>query len=159
MIRRAFHLAAIAAVAAVIGLSPAAAQSGKSKRQVDVEADSMELFDDKSMAVFSGNVVARQGDTMLRATSVSVFYAKGQDGKTDVTRLEAKGGVNVTTPTQNVTGDWLKMNVRANTAVVGGNVTVKQGTSVVRGSQLNMDLNTNRSQITGGRVRGSFLPD
>jgi lipopolysaccharide export system protein LptA len=63
------------------------------------------------------------------------------------------------TRTQVINGDWMKMNVKANTAVVGGGVTVKQGTSVVRGDKLDVNLNTNQSKFSGGRVKGSFLPD
>jgi lipopolysaccharide export system protein LptA len=35
---------------------------------------------------------------------------------------------------------------------------VEQGGSVVRGNQLVVDLATNRSQMTGGRVKGLFTP-
>jgi lipopolysaccharide export system protein LptA len=42
--------------------------------------------------------------------------------------------------------------------VVTGNVTVKQGQTVMHGNQLNVDLDKNTSQLTGGRVKGSFVP-
>ena len=35
---------------------------------------------------------------------------------------------------------------------------VEQGGSVVKGNQLVVDLATNRSQMTGGRVKGLFTP-
>ena len=35
---------------------------------------------------------------------------------------------------------------------------VVQGKTVMNGEQLFVDLNTNRSQMTGGRVKGSFIP-
>jgi lipopolysaccharide export system protein LptA len=41
---------------------------------------------------------------------------------------------------------------------VEGNVVVEQGSSVVKGSKLLVDLTSNRSQMTGGRVKGLFTP-
>ena len=77
-----------------------------------------------------------------------------------VTWLETKGGgVKIITPSQTITGDRMKMNVKANTAVVTGKVTVKQGTSVVKGERLNVNLNTNESKFDKGRVKFSFDPD
>ena len=62
-------------------------------------------------------------------------------------------------PTQTITGDRMKMNVKANTAVVTGKVTVNQGTSVVNGEKLNLNLNTNEAKFSGGRVKFNFDPD
>ena len=88
---------------------------------------------------------------------------KTKSGGTDVTWLETKGGgVRIQTSSQTITGDRMKMNVKANTAVVTGNVTVTQGTSVVKGQKLNVNLNTNESKFTGGqgaRVKFTFDPD
>ena len=33
-----------------------------------------------------------------------------------------------------------------------------QGQTVMNGQQLFVDLNTNKSEMTGGRVKGSFVP-
>ena len=145
------------AIASLHQSAPALAQgSGK----VDIEADSMELFEEKNEAIFRGNVKASRRDVRFSAGTLLVKFAKDGAGKNEITWLEtAGGGVQIVTPTQVINGDWMKMNVKANTAVVGGGVTVKQGTSVVSGDKLDVNLNTNQSKFSGGRVRGSFIPE
>lgn len=149
-----------AASLALVASVPAQSLAQQAGGKVDIEADSMELFEEKNQAVFKGNVRASRRDVKLSASTLLVKFAKNKAGKTEVTWLEASGGgVQIVTRTQVINGDWLKMNVKANTAVVGGGVTVKQGTSVVRGDKLDVNLSTNQSKFSGGRVKGSFLPD
>ena len=59
---------------------------------------------------------------------------------------------------ETITGDWAKFDLQANKLVVGGNVKLVQGTTVLTGKELHADLNTDKIQMTGGRVKGSFLP-
>jgi lipopolysaccharide export system protein LptA len=149
-----------AASLALVASVPAQALAQQAGGKVDIEADSMELFEEKNQAVFKGNVRASRRDVKLSASTLLVKFAKNKAGKTEVTWLETSGGgVQIVTRTQVINGDWMKMNVKANTAVVGGGVTVKQGTSVVRGDKLDVNLSTNQSKFSGGRVKGSFLPD
>jgi lipopolysaccharide export system protein LptA len=50
------------------------------------------------------------------------------------------------------------MDVKANQVTIGGDVVVTQGTTVLRGEQLFVDFNKDTSEMTGGRVRGRFVP-
>ena len=72
--------------------------------------------------------------------------------------LVATGDVIIITRTQKITGDKALIDVKANTLTVEGNVVVVQGSSVVKGTKLLVDLTNNRSQMTGGRVKGLFTP-
>lgn len=149
---------ALILMAASVAALPAAAQQKKGK--VNIESDQMELFESKNQAIFRGNVRARQDDVRLSSTNLIATFVKTKNGGTDVTWLETKGGgVRIQTPSQTITGDRMKMNVKANTAVVTGKVTVTQGTSVVKGERLNVNLNTNESKFDKGRVKFSFDPD
>lgn len=153
-------LIAMMIVFAGLAATGPASLAQQNKGKVDIEADTMELFDEKNEAIFRGNVRASRQNMKLSAGTLLVKFAKGVSGKTEVTWLEtAGGGVQIITATQVINGDWMKMNVKANTAIVGGGVTVKQGTSVVSGDKLDVDLNTNQSKFSGGRVKGSFLPE
>lgn len=147
------------AVAASFFLAAAVAEA---KGPVNVEANSMEINEGKNQAVFKGGVVAtREGETM-KADVMVVDYsdAKQADGSTatEVSNLNANGNVTITTRTQVITGDAAKMNVQDNTLVVTGNVRVVQGKTVLVGQKLDVDLDTNRTLMTGGRVRGTFVP-
>ena len=59
---------------------------------------------------------------------------------------------------QTITGDWAKFNPQTNKLVVGGKVKLAQGSTVLQGNELHADLNTDKVEMKGGRVKGSFLP-
>jgi len=152
---------ALIVMAASLAALPAEAQKKKSK--VNIQSDEMVLSESENKAVFKGNVRARQDDVSLNSTNLTATFVKAKGGGTDVTWLETKGGgVKIKTGSQTITGEKMTMDVKANTAVVTGNVTVIQGTSVVKGERLNVNLNTNESKfvgVPGARVKFSFNPD
>ncbi len=129
---------------------------------VNIEADQMEILDADKKAIFRGNVDATRGDVNLKASELVVTYAevKQEDGtsKTDATNLDAKGNVKITTPRETITGDWAKFDPKENTLLVVGDVKLVQGATVLTGQQLTADLDTDKVEMTGGRVKGSFLP-
>jgi len=132
------------------------------KVPVDIVSNQMEILDAEKKAIFTGAVDATRGTTNLKSDSLTVTYAdvKQPDGttKTDATNLDAKGSVIITTPKETITGDWAKYDPQGEKLVVGGNVKLVQGTTTLFGQELHTDLKTNRTQMTGGRVRGNFLP-
>ena len=132
------------------------------KVPVDIVSNQMEILDSENKAIFTGAVDATRGTTNLKSDSLTVTYAdvKQPDGttKTDATNLDAKGNVIITTPKETITGDWAKYDPQGEKLVVGGNVKLVQGTTTLVGQELHTDLKTNRTQMTGGRVKGSFLP-
>jgi lipopolysaccharide export system protein LptA len=151
---------------------PAAAQEVKtdalqkaatSKKEVNIEADSMEVLDDQKRAVFTGKVDAVREDVTLHADKLVVDYVDTpqQDGskKTEVTHLEATGHVVIITDKQTITGQWAKMDVKANNLTVGDDVTVTQDKTVMKGKLLQVNTKTKHSELTGGRVKGSFVPN
>lgn len=163
--------AAVALLLALGALSPAAAQTvdateaaaeSKTGREVNIEANQMEILDDSNKAIFRGKVVAVRGDITLKCETLVVNYAETADAKgaknTEVTFLDAAGDVVIQTRRQTVTGEVANMDVRTNVVTVKGGVKVVQGKTVIRGAQLKVDLDTNKSEVTGGRVRGSFVP-
>ena len=132
------------------------------KTPVDIVANEMEILDKEKKAVFRGAVDATKGTTRIKSDTLTVTYAdvKQPDGttKTDATDIDAQGNVTITTPKETITGDWAKYDPQTEKLTVGGNVKLVQGTTVLQGNQLAADLKTNRTQMTGGRVKGSFLP-
>jgi lipopolysaccharide export system protein LptA len=156
------HAAAAAAALLLLSAGEAFAQQAKAPLPVDISANEMEIFDAEKKAVFRGAVDATRGTTNLKADSLTVVYAevKQPDGtsKTDATDLDAKGNVTITTPRETITGDWARFNPQSNELVVGGAVKLVQGSTVLNGKELRADLDTDKIQMTGGRVKGSFLP-
>ena len=154
-------LTATALLALVHGNVPLlAAQS--TTPQVDIEANQMEILDAEKKAIFRGSVDATRAGINLKCDELTVKYAevKQADGtaKTDATDLDAKGHVTITTKKETITGDWAKFDPQANTLVVGGSVRLVQGSTVLTVKELRADLDTDKIELSGGRVKGSFLP-
>ncbi|MBG1232946.1 LptA/OstA family protein [Aestuariivirga litoralis] len=129
---------------------------------VDVEADQMEIIDAEHKTIFTGNVVAKRPSDTIKASSMVVTSSdqKQADGtmKNQTDFVDAKGDVTVVTKNAVITGEWAKFDVQNDSMVVGGNVKLVQGTSTVLGQRLQVNTKTNRLQMSGGRVSGSFLP-
>lgn len=140
----------------------AAASTAKPATPVDIVSNEMEILDKEKKAIFRGAVDATKGTTNLKSDTLTVTYAdvKQPDGttKTDATDLDAKGNVIITTPKEKITGDWAKYDPQTEKLVVGGDVKLVQGSTVLVGNELHSDMKTGRTQMTGGRVKGSFLP-
>ena len=123
---------------------------------MDVESDSLDVLDTEKKAIFRGNVKTRQGDFFMRTVEMVAHYT-GEAGlglsgggaeaadKTgsQLTRVEAKQKVVITSKDdQTAVGDWATFDTKANTVVLGGDVTVTRGKDVAQGPRLKIDLNT-----------------
>ncbi len=149
---------------------------------IQIDAASLEMRDKKKEAVFAGDVKVTQGDTTMKSARLVVFYdggtggsdpAKpaagmmkaaqpGAGGSSAVRRLEAQGGVTVTKKDQVVTGQTAIFDTRANLITMNGNVVLTQGTSVLTGDRLVVNMTTGVSRVEAskgqGRVKGLFMP-
>lgn len=142
---------------------PLAHGAAKAAGNVDVEADTMEIIDAEHKTIFRGNVVAKRPTDTIKADEMTVLSTsqKQTDGtmKTVTDHVDAKGNVMILARDATITGDVAKFDVLHDQLVVNGDVKVVQGTSVVRGHTLNVELKTFHLNMTGGRVSGSFVPN
>lgn len=134
-----------------------------SKAPVDVSADRMEVQERADRAIFAGNVLARQGNLSLRTARLTVAYAS-QDG-IDINRIDASGGVTVTSPSETARGDFAVYDLDEGLITMVGNVRLERGGSYLSGGRLTIDLDTGRAVMdgglrgvnqAGGRVTGRF---
>ena len=153
-------LAASVFVLTLVALPLRAAE--KVSLPVEVEANEMEIIDADKQAIFRGKVNAVRGSQRINSDVMTVFYTdvKQPDGttKSQTSKLDATGNVTITTSKQVITGDWAKMDILANTLLVGGKVKLTEGKTTLQGEKLTVDLTTERTLMTGGRVKGSFVP-
>lgn len=151
-----------AAAPATKAETKAGAKAKAAPTPVDIVSNEMEILDKEKKAVFRGAVDATKGTTNIKSDTLTVTYAdvKQPDGttKTDATDIDAQGNVTITTPKEVITGDWAKYDPQTEKLTVGGKVKLVQGTTVLQGNELVSDLKTSRTQMKGGRVKGSFLP-
>ena len=165
----------IFAGAALIGLvlgAGAMAQSGgqvsalkghDSNAPVDVDADRIEVQDRADRAVFAGNVKARQGNLTLATARLTLAYTSGNG--IQIRRLDASGGVTVTSPSETARGNFAVYDLDRKLITLVGDVRLARQGSTINGSRLLIDLNTGRAVMdggapgvgqSGGRVTGHF---
>jgi lipopolysaccharide export system protein LptA len=145
---------------------------------VQIEAAALEVRDKDKTAVFTGNVIVTQGDTVMKCKELRVFYDQddpkgsakggiakggsmkaaqpGPGGRQSIRRLEARGGVVVTSKDQTATGATGIFEMKTNTVTLSGGVVITQGANVLKGDRLVVDLTTNFARVEGGRVQGLF---
>ncbi len=134
----------------------------ETKPGVDVTANEMEIIDAEKRTIFRGDVVAIRDKTTIKAkelnvTSVPVKQADGTM-KDEVDLMKATGNVVITTEKEVITSDWADIYDREDRLEAGGNVKLVQDKNTLRGQKLSVNLKTKRTVMTGGRVKGSFLP-
>ena len=151
-------IALAALAAATLGAGLASAQEGisalkghDSRAPIDLSADRAEAQDRADRAIFAGNVVVRQGGLTLRTARLTVAYAT-QDG-VDINRIDASGGVTVTSPSENARGDFAVYDLEDGLITMVGNVRLERGGSFLSGARLTIDLDSGRAVMDGG-LRG-----
>jgi lipopolysaccharide export system protein LptA len=66
--------------------------SGGGKEPIKIDADRLDVFDRENKAVFAGNVVAVQGESTIRCSSMTVHYQrKEKDKKAEAKAPDVKG--------------------------------------------------------------------
>jgi lipopolysaccharide export system protein LptA len=151
------------------------------KEPIKIDSDRLDVYDKEQRAVFQGNVVAVQGDTTIRCTTMTVFYERqsqgGQKGQAagqktqpaqtasqndSVKQIDCAGPVTVVSKDQIATSDNASFDRAANKVVLTGNAALSQCQNVTRGEKIVYDLNTQVANVEtapGGRVRALFVPN
>lgn len=139
---------------AAFGLSPASGQSGasalaghNSNAPVDVAADRIEVQDRADRAIFSGNVDVRQAALRLNAARLTVAYSSS--GGIQIQRLDASGGVTLTSPSETARSQFAIYDLDARVITMLGGVTLVRGDSRVQGGRLVLDLDSGRAVMDG----------
>ncbi|HEX8663861.1 MAG TPA: lipopolysaccharide transport periplasmic protein LptA, partial [Beijerinckiaceae bacterium] len=164
------------------GAGPLGSLGGSnSKEPIKIDADRLDVFDKEGKAVFKGNVVAVQGETTMRCTTLTVFYerqsqkdaaqagapkpqpaaAAAASPNDSVKHIDCAGPVTVVSKDQIATSDNATFDRVANKVVLTGNAALSQCQNVTRGERIVYDLNTGVANVEttpGGRVKALFVP-
>ncbi len=180
-------VALLAGQAAAKDRASAFGELGTNKEPIKIDADRLDVFDKEGRAVFAGNVVAVQGDSTMRCTSLTVLYEQGRGaaaagattaapaepakaaasrgganplagGDSAIRKINCKGPVTIVSKTQVATGDNAEFDRAANKVVLVGNAALSDGPNVTRGERVAYDINTGIANVMGGRVRALIVP-
>lgn len=134
---------------------------------LDIQADSLEIEQDKGYAVFEGDVIAKHGTIDMGAKRLEIYYAaKGNNQNSNIA-----GAIKQIVAHENVTisfgDDTAKGNKATYDPIVGkinltGEVTLIRGKNVLTGESLSYDLATRKMMLKNkqadGRVKARFVP-
>lgn len=145
---------------------------GNSREPIKIDADRLDVFDRENRAVFAGNVVAVQGETTMRCTTLTVLYegnrnqpsaprAPGAPGESAIRQIDCTGPVTVASKEQVITGNNATFDRVSNKVLITGNVALSQCQNVTKGERVAYDLNTGIANVEtapGKRVQALFVP-
>jgi len=156
-------LAGVAAIASAQGVS--SLKNHDAGAPVDFAADRIELQDRADRAVLTGNVDVLQGDMRLKAARVTIAYASA--AQTQVTRIDASGGVTLMSRTETARSQFATYDLRTRLVTMIGNVSIMRASQgETKGNRMVLNLNTGYATLdggaaggrAGGRVTGRFTP-
>ena len=135
---------------------------------IEIVADRLTVEQAEGRAVFLGNVLAEQGEMLLRADRLVVFYALGEDGNASeqaIRRIEVEGNVTIASAAESAVGDAGYYDVVGARIELAGNVVLTREANVIRGDLLEIDVERQVATMTtapgkpaGERVRALFRP-
>lgn len=112
-----------------------------------------------------GQARAIKGEDTIDAQTLSAVFVDDPAAHTrKLSKLEASGGVVITTPTETLQGDQGTYDASTTVATITGHVVIKRGPNILEGDSADVNLTTNVSRMHGGtaggggRVRGVFYP-
>jgi lipopolysaccharide export system protein LptA len=153
--------------------TPFAGFGGNSKEPIRVDANKLEVFDKENRGVYSGDVVAVQGQSTLRCATMTFYYTGGGATKkagavpspagdgNSIRKIECAGPVSVVSGTMSATSKFMVYDAEAETVTFTGNVVIADCDNVQRGERAIYDVKTGRATVDAGgkgRVQGIFTP-
>lgn len=157
----------IGAIAALALLTHSAApaqiiQNHNSSAPVTFDAGRIELQDRSDRVLLTGGVTVTQAGLTLKANRLTAAYKNEQS--IDVNRLDAIGGVTITKADLRTKSNAAIYDLDNNLITLIGNVSVTQGTNIINGGRIVIDLTQNRTSVEAqpqsngqsGRVTGKF---
>ncbi len=140
---------------------------------IQIESDKLEVRQNESMAVFSGNVTVNQGPTLLKAGKMTVYYVKdakgdksaaagaaAMTGAANIDHLVVEDKVYIKSNDQIATGDTGTFDMKTQLLVLKGQeVVLSQGDNVLKGCKLTVQMKSGLGNVDGcPRVIMMFKP-
>ncbi len=152
------------ALALSLGIAAASPVFGQSLNLAsDADGGPIEIFADdgiewqreNEVLIARGNARAVRKDIAVRADVLRAHYARGSDGTTELSRLEAAGGVKIASPSENITGDSAVYNLeKAILVVAGERVRLDTGNDQITANQQMEYWERKQMAVARGRAVG-----
>ncbi|MBU0731120.1 MAG: lipopolysaccharide transport periplasmic protein LptA [Proteobacteria bacterium] len=141
------------------------------QQPIHIEADRMESLKDNDAVMFTGNVEAQQGDLIIHAGKMTVYYstdgAKSSEpgmGLQKIKKFIATGDVKIIREGWVATGEVVEYFGLEKKVYLTGNTKVLQDNNMVTGDSVTLYLEEGKSIVersgeNGSRVKAFFYPD
>jgi lipopolysaccharide export system protein LptA len=129
---------------------------GTSNLPITVKSNELTADNKGKIAIFTGKVVAKQGDVTIFCDKMTVYYGNTQG---DVDKIEADGNVRIVQ--ENRTGlssHAVYESKQGKITLTGGKPKVMQGADTVTGEIITYFIDDERSSVSGGRVEAVIHP-
>ena len=129
----------------------------KKNEPIEIVSDRLEAFNEKKLVMFTGNAMAKQGDRVLKADQLLLYYKKEPAKKDqigtmeieatgDLEKIEAKGNVSVTQGERIATGDEAVYYHDTGQIIFTGNALLREGKNSIKGCRVIVYLNEKRGK-------------
>ena len=145
-------LTVLYAAAAVVSAAPSAPRKANSNLPITIKSNELSADNKGKIAVFTGKVVAKQGDVTIFCDRMTVYYGAVQG---DVEKIEADGNVRIVQ--ENRTGlaaHAVYDSKEGKVILTGGTPRVMQGADTVTGEIITYFLDDERSSVSGNSAAG-----
>ena len=138
------------------------------KKPIVIDANTLEIDNNRRIVIFSGNVVARSDTFIINCRKMLLYYHNQQpereqgEGNTKIDKIIATGKVRVTRPDGgSAFAEKAVYYQNDEKVVLTGKPIVKQGNDFVEGAKITLLLKENRSIVEGSenkKVRAIISP-
>ncbi|MBH67099.1 MAG: hypothetical protein CMM58_01980 [Rhodospirillaceae bacterium] len=135
----------------------------KTKLDTIKASESLEYWEKKKIAIARGKATATRGDKTIGANVLTVQFESGPKDSIRATRMDAIGGVKITTADEIAIGNEGVYDVIGGVVTLTGDVKITRGKSQLNGSVAEVNLQTGVSRLVSNKklesrqkVRGLF---
>lgn len=129
-----------------------------SDEPIEIKSDRMDAFNEEKLVTFSGNAVVKQGDRLLKADELRLYYKEEPKKQTkkdktpflgsgQMDKIQAKGSVLSTQGERTVTGDEAVYYHNSGQIIITGNVVMREGNNIIKGCKAIIYLKENRGKM------------
>jgi len=141
---------------AVAALAAPETHRGTSNLPITVKSNELAADNKGKIAIFSGKVVAKQGDVTIFCDKMTIYYGNTQG---DVDKIEADGNVRIVQENRTGIASHAVYESRlGKITLTGGSPKVMQGADTVSGEIITYFVDEERSNVSGGRVEAIIHP-
>jgi lipopolysaccharide export system protein LptA len=140
----------LVALALLLSVAFAADHKDRSNLPITIKSNEMAADNKGKTAIFTGKVVAKQGDITIYADRLTINYS---DKKNDVEKIEADGNVRIVQENRIGTASHAVYQSTQGRITLTGDPKITQGTDTMSGNTITYFIDDDRSEVSSGPGR------